>query len=157
MSLPDLEAVLAIEEASFTQSWSRHSFQSELERNRLARYLVARRHGRLVGYGGIWIVLDEAHLTTLAVEKGFRREGIGSALLCALLDQAVEAGACRMTLEVRPSNLAARHLYESFGFTVRGVRKKYYLNEDALFMIKEDLDGSLSAGNSPAYPLEEKG
>ncbi len=148
MMLSDLEAVKSIEESAFSQSWSHHSFRSELERNRMACYLVARLHGRVVGFGGMWVILDEVHLTTLAVAETYRGKGIGAALLHALQRKAAAAGAYRMTLEVRPSNRVARRLYEKFGFSVAGVRKKYYITEDALFMIKEGLDELSSAGDS---------
>jgi ribosomal-protein-alanine N-acetyltransferase len=149
MSVEDLEEVIGIESESFDQSWSCESFRSELEKNHLAKYLVACKDGKVIGYGGMWVVLDEAHLTTLAVEKEWRRRGVGKALLHALTDHAAESGAVRMTLEVRPSNIAARRLYEEFGFTVRGVRKKYYLTEDALFMIKEGLTGMPNSDGKP--------
>lgn len=154
MLLADLDEVQAIEEISFNQSWLRQSFRTELERNRLACYLVARRDrdGRVLGFGGIWIILDEAHLTTLAVAQADRGKGIGAALLQALQEKAAAAGAQRMTLEVRPSNLVARRLYGKFGFSVRGIRKKYYLTEDALLMVKEGLDNDL-----PPPPIGKTG
>jgi len=133
MKVQDLDQVLLIENSSFTHPWFRQSFESELRRNRLAIYRVARLDGQVVGYGGIWVILDEAHLTTLAVDQFYRRQGIASALLQEFMESACREGANKMTLEVRPSNLAARHLYERFGFVVKGVRKKYYLDEDAAY------------------------
>ena len=111
MTEADLDEVVAIEEASFVRPWTRRSFQEELTRNSLATYLVAKREGRVVGYGGIWVILDEAHLTTLAVAPDCRQRGIGSRLLTALMEKAVQAGSRCISLEVRPSNLAARKLY----------------------------------------------
>lgn len=139
MTLRDLDAVVKIEEASFIQAWSRQSFQSELERNRLACYLVARLEDQVIGYGGIWVIMDEAHFTTLAVSHEHRRRGVATFLMQALIDEAAKAGATRMTLEVRPSNLGALHLYSKFGFVVQGIRKKYYFDEDALLMLREKL------------------
>lgn len=139
MTVLDLDAVVRIEESSFVQAWSRQSFQSELERNRLACYLTARLENEVIGYGGIWVVMEEAHLTTLAVNQEHRCRGVATFLMQALIDEAVKAGAARMTLEVRPSNLAALHLYSKFGFVVHGIRKKYYFDEDALLMLKENL------------------
>ncbi len=139
MTEQDLDQVLLIEGSSFTHSWSRQSFESELSRNRLAVYRVARLDGQVVGYGGIWVILDEAHLTTLAVDQVYRGQGIATALLQELMESARRAGASKMTLEVRPSNLVARRLYERFGFVVKGVRKKYYLDEDALLMTRDEL------------------
>ncbi len=139
MEEQDLDRVMLIEKFSFTHSWSRQSFESELHKNRLAVYRVARLEGQVVGYGGIWVIMDESHLTTLAVDRNFRGQGIATALLLELMDKARRAGAGRMTLEVRPSNSVARHLYEKYGFVVKGVRKKYYFDEDALLMTKDEL------------------
>ncbi len=139
----DLPSVVAIEEASFTQPWSHQSFQSELANNQLAAYLVSRVDGIIAGYGGVWVILDEAHITTLSVEQHYRRQGIASKLLEALIEKSCSMGANRISLEVRPSNHAARRLYEKFGFSVKGVRKHYYFNEDGLIMFKEDLNGGM--------------
>src|SRR3972149_4138951 len=112
------------------------AFRQELETNRLARHLVARAGGQARGSGGIWLMVDEAHITTFAVLPAWRREGIGARLLLALLDLAVELGATVATLEVRLSNIEARHLYERFGFMPVGVRPRYYSDNaaDALLM-----------------------
>lgn len=139
MSLEDLETVVRIEESSFPQPWSLQSFRSELDNNQLAAYLVARVDGVLAGYGGVWVILEESHLTTLAVGRRYRRRGIATRLLTALIEKSRGMGANRMSLEVRPSNLAARGLYEKFGFIVKGVRKHYYFNEDGLVMFKDDI------------------
>ena len=144
MILDDLLTVVAIEEASFTQPWSHQSFKSELTNNQLAAYLVARIDGNIAGYGGIWVILDEAHITTLAVEEHYRRRGVATLLLGALIEKSCSMGAIRISLEVRPSNHAARQLYEKFGFTVKGIRKHYYFNEDGLIMFKEDLNGGMN-------------
>ena len=143
MVLDDLLTVAAIEEASFTQPWSLQSFQSELANNQLAAYLVARVNENIAGYGGIWVILDEAHITTLAVEEHYRRCGVATLLLEALIEKSCSMGANRISLDVRPSNHAARRLYEKFGFSVKGVRKHYYFNEDGLIMFKEDLNGGM--------------
>ena len=141
MTYHDLDTVAAIEAASFSQPWSRQSFQSELANSQLALYLVARLANAVVGYGGIWVILDEAHLTTLAVDHRYRRLGIAYSLLQALIEHSKRMGARRMSLEVRPSNSPARSLYEKFGFYVRGLRKHYYNDEDGLVMFKDDLSG----------------
>lgn len=148
MSPDDLEAVVGIEESSFPQPWSLQSFRSELDNNQLAAYLVARLEGALAGYGGVWVILEEAHITTLAVDRKYRRRGIATRLLKELIETSRRMGAVRMSLEVRPSNLAARRLYEKFGFTVKGVRKHYYFDEDGLVMFKDNLDPE--AENEPA-------
>jgi ribosomal-protein-alanine N-acetyltransferase len=141
MRVEDIPAVHAIERASFPVPWPSYAFRQELETNRLARYLVVRAGDGIVGYGGLWLLVDEAHITTFAVLPGWRRQSIGARLLLALLDLAVELGASVATLEVRISNLDARRLYERFGFRPVGVRPHYYSDnaEDALIMTTEEL------------------
>jgi len=142
MTLDDLPSVQAIEQASFTTPWPPHAYRSELESNRLATYLVARAGGELVAYAGIWMMVDEAHITTFAVDPRWRRQRIGERLLLTLLDIAKDRRAREATLEVRLSNLAARRLYEKYGFRPVGIRPRYYSddNEDALIMTTEALD-----------------
>lgn len=142
MRLEDLAAVHAIERASFTSPWPANAYRSELETNRLAHYLVARAGGAVAAYGGMWLMVDEAHITTFAVHPAWRRQHIGEQLLLAFLDLAVDRGAHEATLEVRLSNLPARRLYEKYGFRPVGLRPRYYSddNEDALIMTTEPLD-----------------
>jgi ribosomal-protein-alanine N-acetyltransferase len=142
MRLADLDAVHAIERASFTTPWPPHAYQSEIETNRLARYIVARVGGDVAAYAGMWIMVDEAHITTFAVHPTWRRQRLGERLLLAVLDIAVARGAREATLEVRLSNLAARRLYEKYGFRPVGLRPRYYSdnNEDALIMTTDPLD-----------------
>lgn len=142
MQLDDLPDVHTIELASFTSPWPPNAYRSELESNRLATYLVARAGRTVVAYGGMWLMVDEAHITTFAVHPGWRRQGIGERLLLAFLDLAVDRHAHEATLEVRLSNLPARRLYEKFGFRPVGLRPHYYSddNEDALIMTTEPLD-----------------
>jgi ribosomal-protein-alanine N-acetyltransferase len=141
MRLEDLPEIHAIEQASFTSPWPPHAYQSELESNRLAHYLVARIGDRVAAYGGMWLMVDEAHITTFAVHPAWRRQRIGERLLVAFLDIATERGAHEATLEVRLSNLPARKLYEKYGFRPVGLRPRYYSddNEDALIMTTEPL------------------
>ena len=141
MALDDLVAVQEIERASFTTPWPAHAYRQEIETNRLAHYLVARVGDALVAYAGIWLMGDEAHVTTFAVHPDWRRRRIGERLLLALLDLAVDRRAREATLEVRLSNLAARRLYEKYGFRPVGIRPRYYSDdgEDALIMTTEDL------------------
>jgi ribosomal-protein-alanine N-acetyltransferase len=142
MSLGDLDAVQRIEALSFSVPWPEQAYRSEIQTNRLASYLVARADGDIVAYGGIWLMVDEAHVTTVAVDPAWRRQKIGARLLLALLDVASARGAREATLEVRLSNLAARKLYEEFGFRPVGLRPRYYSdnNEDALIMTTDPLD-----------------
>jgi ribosomal-protein-alanine N-acetyltransferase len=142
MTVDDLPAVHEIERASFSTPWPAHAYRQELERNRLAHYLVARYDDQVVGFAGIWLLVDEAHITTFATRPGWRRLGIGERLLIAALELAESRGASEATLEVRPSNTAARSLYEKYGFRVVGVRPRYYSdnNEDALIMTTDSLE-----------------
>jgi ribosomal-protein-alanine N-acetyltransferase len=141
MRLDDLAAVHAIELASFSAPWPPHAYRSELESNRLAHYLVARAGDAVAAYGGMWLMVDEAHITTFAVHPTWRRQRIGERLLLAFLDLATERGAHEATLEVRLSNLAARKLYEKYGFRPVGLRPRYYSDdhEDALIMTTSPL------------------
>ena len=142
MRVEDLAAVQAIEQASFTTPWPPHAYRSELEANRLATYLVVRAAERVVAYAGMWLMVDEAHITTFAVHPAWRRRRIGERLLIALLDIAIARRAREATLEVRLSNLPARRLYEKYGFRPVGLRPRYYSDdaEDALIMTTESLD-----------------
>lgn len=141
MTLDDLPAVHAIERASFTTPWPDDAYRSELQTNRLASYLVARIEDEVVAFAGIWLMVDEAHITTFAVHPAWRRRGIGERLLLAILDGAIARQAREATLEVRLSNVAARRLYEKFGFRPVGLRPRYYTDngEDALIMTTEPL------------------
>ncbi len=143
MELDDLVQVQSIERASFTTPWPPHAYRSELESNRLATYLVARVEDAVVGYAGVWLMVDEAHITTFAVDPRWRRQHIGERLLVAVLDVARDRHAREATLEVRLSNLPARRLYEKYGFRPVGLRPRYYSDdhEDALIMTTEPLDG----------------
>jgi ribosomal-protein-alanine N-acetyltransferase len=132
----DVSAVHDIERLSFSTPWPAHAFEQELRGNRLARYVVARVADRPVGFGGLWLMVDEAHITTVGVHPDWRRQGIGRQLVLALAEVGVAIGARRMTLEVRASNGAAQALYRDFGFEVSGRRPRYYTDdgEDALIM-----------------------
>lgn len=142
MTVADIPAVHRIERRSFPVPWPDYAFRQELETNRLARYMVALADGLTVGYGGVWLMVDEAHVTTFAVLPDWRRRGVGARLLLALMELSIELGARVATLEVRLTNTAARALYQRFGFRPVGVRPRYYSdnNEDALIMTTEALD-----------------
>lgn len=136
MTIDDLDAVMEIEHESFTIPWSRKSFCEELERNTCARYLVVEDEGRVVGYGGMWFVVDEAHVTNIAIRRDSRGKGMGKFLMENMLQFAADSGMVFMTLEVRRSNEVAQHLYRTHGFVDVGYRKRYYEDnhEDALIM-----------------------
>ncbi len=136
MTVEDIAHVLEIERTSFRTPWPADAYTHELKENRLATYIVANLEDRLVGYAGMWVILDEAHITTIAVEPEFRGQHIGERLLVGLIDAGVERGARWMTLEVRKSNLTAQALYRKYGFREIGTRKGYYSDnrEDAIVM-----------------------
>ena len=141
-SLEQIDAVLAIEEASFTNPWTREMYLAELENPGVSFcFLAYDAEARPIGFCSCWRVLDELHINNLAVMPEQRRSGVASALLAFVLEQGVRLGARRATLEVRRSNDPARYLYERFGFTVAGVRRAYYSRpvEDALVLWREDL------------------
>lgn len=138
MAEEHLDTVLAIEGEAYPEPWTRGMFQDEI-RNRLSYIYVARRGEEVVGYCGFWLVLEEAHIITVVVEKNQRGTGLGRRFMEFLLAKAREVGARYATLEVRVSNTPARRLYEDFGFCEVAVRPKYYpiTKEDAAVMLKE--------------------
>jgi len=155
MRLSDLDQVLRIEQVSFATPWSRRAYSYEISDNEHSTMLVLRpaasnrgklaqllshfnlsRLGPVLGYGGYWLLVDEAHVSTLAVDPKWRGRGLGELLLLALLEQGARQDAQRATLEVRVSNLAAQGLYHTLGFEIASRRKRYYAdnNEDAFIM-----------------------
>ena len=133
MADADIDAVIRIEKAALGSAWTPDAYRRERE-NPAAVYLVAEgQDGELIGYGGMWVVLGEASITALAVTPDYRGKGVGRAVLRAMLAEAVERGAEKVLLEVRPSNAPAQNLYASYGFVKTAVRKRYYPdnNEDA--------------------------
>lgn len=133
MTMADIDAVHAIEAATFAIPWSREDFEREVTTNVCARYLVAELDGQVIGYAGAWVIIDEAHVTNIAIEQSFRGQGIGRKLTEGLMQYVANLGVVYVTLEVRRSNLVAQSLYKSLGFLSVGVRKKYYTDnqEDA--------------------------
>lgn len=174
MEVADIDAVRAVEKKCFPSPWPRESFRYEIERNRMARYFVLRRkhpegftppvapktgilrrllggtrsfgQDSIVGFAGIWMMVDEAHITTLAVDPDFRGQGLGELLLVATTELSGVEGAKMMTLEVRESNAIAQRLYEKYGFSRHGIRRHYYSDdgEDAVVMWSDEI-------NSPSF------
>ncbi|MCX8003101.1 MAG: ribosomal protein S18-alanine N-acetyltransferase [Anoxybacillus mongoliensis] len=136
MTLQDLDRIIEIEQRSFTLPWSRSSFYQELTNNPYARYIVMEYDGQIIGYCGMWLVMDEAHITNIAVLPEFRGKKLGEALMKQAMELARKEGAQTMTLEVRVSNIVAQSLYRKLGFLNGGIRKRYYSDnqEDALVM-----------------------
>lgn len=147
----DLEEVVALEAASFTNPWSREILARELRNRDIVRVYVLRNSAhQLLAFCGCWFVADELHINTLAVGEEFRRHGYATRLLRFIFAEAVAAGVRHATLEVRRSNEAALKLYERFGFAVKGDRPNYYTQpvEDALILWNEKL-GFLDSHTEP--------
>lgn len=166
MSLLDVAGITAIERDSFPAPWPASAYVYELKQNRLAHYYVVRASGpgrlpaaerwwerlrrsltrragtQLAGYGGFWVMGDEAHISTIAIHPQFRQHGLGGLLMVHMIEEAIALHARLVTLEVRVSNLAAQRLYESLGFAEVGLRKNYYHDnrEDALIMTVEGIE-----------------
>lgn len=172
MRWDDVAQVMSIERKAFTLPWSDYTYRHELLENRNAHYFVARRlNGRVirparswwarlfkaevkapvVGYGGFWVVSDEAHISTIASDVPWRGRGIGELMLLAMVERSIELGAHEVTLEVRVSNAAAQALYRKYGFEVVGRRPRYYRDND------EDADlMTVSKVNEPEYQARLK-
>ncbi|MCI1696591.1 ribosomal protein S18-alanine N-acetyltransferase [Aneurinibacillus aneurinilyticus] len=136
MEMKDLDGIEEVERLSFQTPWSRDSFINELKQNVFARYFVAEKARQIVGYGGMWLVLDEAHITNVAIHPDYRGQYFGEKLMHRLMEYAADSGATAMTLEVRRSNETAKGLYRKLGFVEEGIRPGYYTDngEDAIIM-----------------------
>lgn len=139
MTAEDIPQVQLIERKCFSTPWSRNIFLSEVTQNDNAVYLVAQIAELIIGYVGIWIILDEGHITNIAVHPDYQRQGVGKALMDQITIVAIARGVIAMTLEVRISNHGAQALYNQLGFEPKGIRKQYYQDdkEDALIMWRE--------------------
>ncbi len=164
MQVRDIPGVMEIERVCFSLPWPARAYRFEVEDNAMSTHLVARMpsagnqqglwqrvkralpgvqpHGPVVGYGGFWVIIDEAHISTLAVAPAHRRNGIAELLLLRMIQSALQREATVMTLEVRVGNLPAQRLYDKYGFTVQGRRPRYYSDnaEDALIMSTPRID-----------------
>lgn len=139
MTIEDVERVYEIEVESFKTPWTKEAFQNEIIINTLAEYIVLLYDDQIIGYGGMWLIVDEIHITNIALATEFRGKGYSKVLIDALIQFGQEKQFEHMTLEVRESNQVAISLYEQFGFVSVGKRPKYYIDtgEDALVMWKE--------------------
>jgi [ribosomal protein S18]-alanine N-acetyltransferase len=142
MTLEDVPSVHEIDTLSFSLPWPERSFRFELTENPVARTWVVESGGRVAAMLVLWLIVDEAHIATIATHPDFRRQGLGERLMIAALVSAREEGARRAFLEVRAGNAGALELYKKYGFVVVGVRKGYYKDnsEDAILMNLEDLN-----------------
>ncbi|MDR1209737.1 MAG: ribosomal protein S18-alanine N-acetyltransferase [Clostridiales bacterium] len=132
-----VDAVYAIELGSFSIPWTKGEFYRELGSEH-AVYLAASLGGEIVGYAGMWHIVNEGHITNVAVREDCRGQGVGGALVAGLLREAAKLGMIGVTLEVRAGNARAQALYSKFGFRPEGIRKNYYsdVREDAIIMWK---------------------
>ena len=144
MTKRDIARVYEIEVQSFRSPWSKLSLLGELHNN-VARYYVAEEEGRVVGYGGMWLMFDEAHITNIAIAPEARGRHLGRYLLYGMMAAAHGRGAERMTLEVRETNVRAQNLYYSFDFEKEGFRKRYYedTGEGALLLWNQDIGATI--------------
>lgn len=135
MNKDHIDGIMEIEKESFAIPWSRASIEKELS-NKLAVYIVALEEGRVVGYGGMWHVVNEGHITNIAVHRDYRQRGFGNAIVKRLLEIGKEREMIGLTLEVRKGNAAAIELYRKNGFKLEGIRPEYYEDnkEDAYIM-----------------------
>lgn len=145
MTVPDIETVYGIECSCFTQPWSVESLINELTENDVAYYAVAEFDGRVIGYAGMWVVCEEAHMTNIAVDSAFRCRGAATGLIIHLMKKALDKHSNCITLEVRESNYNAQRIYYSLGFGYVGTRKKYYSDtgENALILWNKDIASTL--------------
>lgn len=139
MTIHDLQVILEIERDSFATPWSLQAFKAELIHNEYARYYCLEFRGQVIGYMGLWYIIDEGHITNIAITPSHRGQQWGEYLIRYVMKEMVKEGMERMTLEVRASNRPAQLLYSRLGFTTAGVRKGYYADttEDALIMWAE--------------------
>lgn len=141
LNIEHINSIITIDCLSFPTPWSKDSFIKEIENNKFARYVVAKKNGAVVGYAGMWLILDEGHITNIAVHPEHRGIGIGNLLLEALIKICKKEASVSMTLEVRKSNIIAQNLYKKYGFVEDGIRKNYYADnkEDAIIMWKHNI------------------
>ncbi|MEG1285394.1 MAG: ribosomal protein S18-alanine N-acetyltransferase [Romboutsia sp.] len=131
----DIDGVFEVEKNCFEHHWSKDALRKELT-NDVAKYLVAKIDDKVVGYVGIWFIVDEGHITNVAVHSDYRGQKIGDKLVEGLVKMSKENKIVSMTLEVRTSNIVAQNLYKKYGFKIGGIRKEYYSDnkEDAIIM-----------------------
>jgi ribosomal-protein-alanine N-acetyltransferase len=141
MNLSHIDDVVEIENLSFKTPWSKSAFIYELTKNKCSKYRVILKDGKVVAYGGMWILLDEAHITNIAVHPEYRGIGLGKMIVEHMIKAAKGSGVTSMTLEVRVGNIPAINLYKKYGFEEVAIRKGYYQDtgEDALIMWKYDI------------------
>lgn len=138
LSNDHIDEIMQIEVEAYPDAWSRNMFVQELKLDK-SYFFVALSEGKVIGYAGFWLILDEAHITSLTIRNDYRGHGLGRDLLRFILDMGIDANATMATLEVRETNISACSLYKKMGFDEVGIRKNYYpsTGEDAIVMLKE--------------------
>jgi ribosomal-protein-alanine N-acetyltransferase len=141
MTFDHIDDIMIVENLSFSIPWSKNAFVEEITKNSFAFYYAGVFGGKAVGYGGMWQVFDEGHITNIAVHPEFRKIGIASSILKHMIGESIKKGVKKMTLEVRSSNVSALRLYQKYGFINEGIRKSYYADngEDAIIMWKYEM------------------
>lgn len=162
MTVEDVSAVVDLDQKSFSLPWPERSFRFELTDNPASRCWVAALDGRVVGMIVVWLIVDEAHVATIATDPEYRRQGIGKRLLAHALRHLIDDGARSSFLEVRESNLAAQEMYRKFGYEVTGRRRRYYRDndEDAILMSLDSLNADrlmVDGGYSTLNKEEQNG
>lgn len=159
MTGTDVNAVYLIETLSFRTPWSKHSLAGEL-RNKVAHYVVMEQDGEVIGYCGLWVLFEEAHITNIAIHPDHRGSGYGKQLLLAAMEHAESFGAEMMTLEVRETNTVAQNMYAKFDFVQQGFRKRYYTDtgEGALLLWNRNMHQTIenNACLKETYLLQSK-
>jgi [ribosomal protein S18]-alanine N-acetyltransferase len=136
MELDDISQVMLVEISSFTSPWTDEIFEQELLENQHAHYYVLEIEKKIIGYVGMWIIIDDAQITNIAILPGYRGQKLGEKLFRFALQKAVTLGVIRLSLEVRVTNIVAQKMYRKFGLVPGGIRKNYYMDnqEDAIVM-----------------------
>ncbi|MBQ9833048.1 MAG: ribosomal protein S18-alanine N-acetyltransferase [Clostridia bacterium] len=137
----DIDAVAELEKQCFRSPWSKESLEGELK-NKVAHYLVMTLDDCVIGYAGMWVMFNEAHITNIGISPLHRGKGLGKRLMLAIMAYALTFSASEMTLEVRDSNTIAQNMYFSLSFECAGIRKRYYsdTNEDAMILWNHDIE-----------------
>ena len=159
MTVEDVPAVVELDQKSFSLPWPERSFRFELTDNPASRCWVAELDGKVVGMIVVWLIVNEAHVATVATHPDYRRQGIGKRLLSHALLNLMREGARSSFLEVRESNLAAQEMYRKFGYEVSGRRRRYYRDndEDAILMSLASLNADrLRVNGGDATSNQEK-
>lgn len=156
MAMDDIPDIMVIEHEAFSLPWSEEAFRNEMKLNQFARYIVMELEGKAIGYAGMWTIVDEAHITNIALRTAYRGQRLGERLLCNLMELAANIGMIKMTLEVRMSNEIAQSLYHKMGFEAAGIRKGYYSDnhEDAIIMWCDLIETGFTDGETEGSEVD---